>query len=1596
MVAANNMSVGQAFKDCQYTAASHPKLVKKLIKFYLQANFEEFCDEFLHQLKYPLVHGDKQPNVERTLNFVSKFAVTKKSEEDDTKKKNKEKENGEKEGGDGSDEDDEEEADPFLIKLFQFLLNNHEANSQDVRFRVCQMINKLLNNMGEEAVIDDDLYSSIYDTMLHRLQDKVPAVRVQAVLALARLQDPRNKECPVIKAYRYHLTMDPNSDVRRAVLNNIAITFKTLPDILERTRDVRDVVRRQAYLVISQKVHIRSMTIAQRVRLIAEGLKDRTEMVRVAVEKNLLQSWLRMVNGKVLDLLTCLDVEASVKEAELALVTMFKDVPYQTIIDNFEQLNENRLINSDELRPESSLFWRCLAQHLRKEGAEVAVESILPELTTFCKYIEDYALTDVMDEGDIQETAVKNMEKEFVTKQLIGMTMMFDLADDYGRQSLDQLVRTLLTSDKIGGPVVKGLVEVFSKLHPPNSRINQLAEIISDIREYKPQTVAKEVSISMEEQRKKKLEAARIKVQINQLREELEDCVRSLDIDRARTLKGELQALELQQAELNVDSSTIIMEEEEVPEGEKDDPTTVSKCLSIVCEMIESPDITVMTPTLHSQHENLILPCLRSQDPLVRNQGVKALGLLSLLSKELAHQHLLLFMQISRIDIDQIQVSALRCAIDILHLYGIEEFSSAAGDMGDQAGLADSSMHEDHDQESEEAGIIISVLCQLLDHEYDEMRTLAAEGLCKLLLASRISSAKLLSKLVLMWYNPATGDDSLLRHMLGVFFPLYASFGGSNQEALCAAVMPTLKVLFDAPGRSPLADVDVEDVASFLISITSPAIINESVKDAANVHDTLVFTICTEIIAFPDTHWTKTLIRCLNKLSVSATNFSNLKQIQVLLSKIYTRVQDRVCVNLLDKFRNTIETYLKDAPEPTAEEEIKAEDEPIGPPGTPKCASPTNSAVDFKDPPGSAASCRRKRALHTTVAEMFTSDADSDYDPNCTPKSKRHGNADCNLSPGRSLSTPNKGLSKKLLIADSDSPNPLREESKEKLPKITVITTSDAEIELTKTDDSSEEDTLVKIEPQSPANESRRRSNSKEFSKDSTSPKKLKRSEDSSKSPRGRRRSQPPSTTSDDETSPSKVSRRSRSATTSKTSKSKQGGRKAVSDEVNEEDIEASEEETTPMPKVRGKRSVESTSQETSVKRSGRKNVVETPDSSSQDETSIGKRGGKASASKTSKYPRRVRKTASDNVSEEDIEVSEEETIPTPTTRGKKNVEPSIQETTPVKRSGRKKVAESPEESETSEEETFQNPRTRGKKSIEPSIQETTPVKRSGRKKVAETPEESEASEEEIISNPRTRGKKSIEPSIQETTPVKRSGRKKVAESPEESEASEEETIPNPRTRGKKSIEPSIQETTPVKRSGRKKVAETPEESEDSEEETQPKTRGKNIAESSGQETSPVKRSGRKKVEESPNSSSQEKNEAKATRNKRKSKVDMKACVNLGKLVMEQSTDEEENKQVKKKGRGRPKREENDSVISSSYPSTTLSVGDADESEDSTVPSSQEKPRRGRKPKKTVDEPEVDTLKVRGRAGRGSQSSHSSQSSTTQERPKRGSARSKK
>ncbi len=75
-----------------------------------------------------------------------------------------------------------------------------------MRFRVCQLVNKLLGSLSENAQIDDDLCDRIHEAMLVRVTDKYPNVRIQAALAMARLQDPSNSDCPTIKGTLNALT----------------------------------------------------------------------------------------------------------------------------------------------------------------------------------------------------------------------------------------------------------------------------------------------------------------------------------------------------------------------------------------------------------------------------------------------------------------------------------------------------------------------------------------------------------------------------------------------------------------------------------------------------------------------------------------------------------------------------------------------------------------------------------------------------------------------------------------------------------------------------------------------------------------------------------------------------------------------------------------------------------------------------------------------------------------------------------------------------------------------------------------------------------------------------------------------------------------------------------------------------------------------------------------------------------------------------------------------------------------------------------------------------------------------------------------------
>lgn len=266
----------------------------------MQSNLDDFAEEFISCLMLPLAIAEKHPHVENTLIFAANFAVGFHS---------------------FSNEEASEQMNPFLVKLFDFLMGSHNAVDQGVRFRVCYFLNMVLTAMGDTAYIDDVLCDKITNNMMDRLLDKSPKVRAQAILALQRLQDPTDDDCPVIKLFLFHLCKDPSSEVRRTILSCMARTQKTLLVALRRTRDVNELVRKAAYLFIS-KVSVRSLSIKQREELLNDGLRDRNDVVKNCVKKELIYSWLRNYNGDFIALLRALDPGMNIKGMETAVLTL--------------------------------------------------------------------------------------------------------------------------------------------------------------------------------------------------------------------------------------------------------------------------------------------------------------------------------------------------------------------------------------------------------------------------------------------------------------------------------------------------------------------------------------------------------------------------------------------------------------------------------------------------------------------------------------------------------------------------------------------------------------------------------------------------------------------------------------------------------------------------------------------------------------------------------------------------------------------------------------------------------------------------------------------------------------------------------------------------------------------------------------------------------------------------------------------------------------------------------------------------------------------------------------------------------------------------
>jgi condensin complex subunit 3 len=313
------------FQQAQHSAANHRKNIVSLHRLHLACSaFSEqtakgtrmvgekvFNEAFLNCLNRVLNLKKGVSNADRVLKFTAAYS---KYTQEQFRIKAREARAAQQEEDDGEEEDEEEEEDTtatrFVAILLKHLLRGFGAKDKNVRLRCCQAVALLISGLES---IDDELFETLRAALLLRASDKESSVRVQAIIALAKLQSGDDDEEGMELDDESSLTTtdilirllrhDPSAEVRRAALFNLSPTEETLPFILERLHDVDTINRRCLYLGSFSNAAIDApnsqfkMTPAQWSNVIKTGLGERESSV-VRATKKLIASWINAEGDK--------------------------------------------------------------------------------------------------------------------------------------------------------------------------------------------------------------------------------------------------------------------------------------------------------------------------------------------------------------------------------------------------------------------------------------------------------------------------------------------------------------------------------------------------------------------------------------------------------------------------------------------------------------------------------------------------------------------------------------------------------------------------------------------------------------------------------------------------------------------------------------------------------------------------------------------------------------------------------------------------------------------------------------------------------------------------------------------------------------------------------------------------------------------------------------------------------------------------------------------------------------------------------------------------------------------------------------------------
>ncbi|TFY80499.1 hypothetical protein EWM64_g3513 [Hericium alpestre] len=902
-------AIPKAFDQAQSSMATHQKNFIALHKIHVEAanltkevnggrklvGEHAFEDRFIDMVNRVLVVKKGTTVADRSVKFVGgyvKFLNTKAAEE---KAKQEEDE----------EEQEETTASRFTARLLKHLLKGFVAKDKNVRYRVVHFVAEMMASVGE---MDEDAYDMLRSSLMERVRDKEPTVRVQAVIALSKLcesetpEDVEKDEQTALQVLEDILAHDPSADVRRAALLNIPASPTTLTALLARTRDVDTTVRKLVYSAILEGncfipgseeaamgvTHPRVLSIAQRELIVRNGLGDREPAVRAAAGK-LVATWVEAVGiakgsymENTLAFLQTFDLTESTV-AEDALLSVFVTRP-----DYFDALEFDDTFWTD-LNHEKAFLIRVFADHCISQNEEKRLDAVLPVVTALAFGIEKAHddLQKLLSEVDEQESEDdrddERIARESVISEMLRLSVNLDYADETGRRKMDSLVRAMLQQESLPDSLVPRCLDVLRVLWTNEKYVIQMVvEIVHELRDPKES----EDDDSREEA---EVEAETISV----IDDEEGARAAPAPVIRSRPVPRRLED----------------MSPEERARAEAID----LRCLDLCIGMLERINGTFEeNSTLEGILGELVVPAVKSKDVQLREKGLISLGLCCLIARRMALNSFQLFLSQVKSAPEPLKIRVLQVVFDILMVHAHDFFS----------------------KDTRNGAFVINILLEILSEEGSEeekVEALIAIGFAKLMLSGVVTDERVLPALVLVYLSPDTVDNQELRQCLSYFFPVYCYSSPTNQRRMQSIFLSIFEQL--SHEYRELEDeqdmVSPAQVSGMFVDWTDPQKIIElpNLTPDPDVHVDMAADVVKALFNQDmEKDDKKVLCQMLGKLYLPAEiDDDKVRKIKLLVQTLLARrpLRDTTATNALNKFDAAISKKYEKQLEAFNEEEFR-------------------------------------------------------------------------------------------------------------------------------------------------------------------------------------------------------------------------------------------------------------------------------------------------------------------------------------------------------------------------------------------------------------------------------------------------------------------------------------------------------------------------------------------------------------------------------------------------------------------------------------------------------------------------------------------------